>query len=104
MMRSVKILCAVLAIVLSGCYQSMSGSSDVGNDPHEVIHDPIIYASMCSTGAGCTYRPGEWTWNVILDPGARDFVTLFEDGVGHLYLFFRDDSANAIYWRFKRSE
>ena len=64
----------------------------------------IIYRSVCGSGVGCTYRPGEWTWNVKLDPGARDFVTLFEDGANHLYLFFRDESANAVYWRFKRSE
>ncbi|MDI7268507.1 MAG: hypothetical protein QME96_10975 [Myxococcota bacterium] len=41
------------------------------------------------------------------DAGARNFVTLFEDGPGvppHLYFFFRSHAANSIYWRFKRSE
>jgi Zn-dependent metalloprotease len=68
----------------------------------------IIYRSLCWASAGCTYRPNEWTWNVKLDSGARNFVTLFEDGVSTnppaLYLFLRDESANAIYWRLKCSE
>jgi len=79
------------------------------------LGDDVYYTSYCPVGAGCTYRPGEWT-NIVRQPSTRqaersvsiisgEAIQLLDP---YLYVFTRNDSTGSgypsLHWRAKISE
>jgi Zn-dependent metalloprotease len=64
----------------------------------------LVFASYCPSTTSCTYGRGGWSELVTMDIAGRGGVTLWEEGLGHLYLLYRSLSSTAVWWDYKRSE
>ena len=72
----------------------------------------VAYASYCPSGAGCTYRPEQWSGRsvytpVYLDDAAYGFITLKADSDGLLYCYegaWESTPADPVYFLYKSSE